>query len=78
MKKLTLKKTQQIFKIWLKRNTNNHCRWLRFNHEFDYETDCSHYYETAESQDINPPHFVYCPFCGKPIIEEVLMDCGSF
>ncbi len=78
MKRLNFRKLYQKYRIWLRRSKTNECRWIRFNHEFDYETDCSHYYEMIEPNGQKQTRFDYCPFCGKPMVEEVLMDCGSF
>lgn len=48
------------------------CKWVRFFDDWDYETDCSNYFEDVEVMGLEACGFVYCPFCGRKIIWEAV------
>ena len=72
MRKTTFRKLYQFYRLWIHHSKYNECRWIRFNYIYDYETDCSNYFEAIPHQSIKQMSFKYCPFCGKEIVEEII------
>ncbi|MGZ8944327.1 MAG: hypothetical protein ACXW1W_02765 [Methylococcaceae bacterium] len=50
------------------------CMWIRFHDEWDYETDCKHYFEILEGATLAEIGFIFCPFCGRKIKEKQLIN----
>jgi hypothetical protein len=48
------------------------CQWRRFQTEWDFETACGHYFQTETGTGMTDIGFLFCPFCGRKITEQVL------
>jgi hypothetical protein len=48
------------------------CQWRRFQTEWNFETACGHCLQTEAGTGMTDICFLFCPFCGVKITEEVL------